>query len=118
LDNIVTGSGIQPLISLPAFIILHTKLRFTDVICSGNRCVQAVPAGAIVGAGNAAIMVAAQRLTCVGNQVRATNPNYPSFDTTNTDFVSATGNITSGNWVPAGGPTFVPALLTANHIRI
>jgi nitrous oxidase accessory protein NosD len=118
-DNIVTGNDARPLISVPGINFIFFNFRFSDIICSGNRCVHSVPVGGPnLFAGTASVVLAADRVASVGNHVRATNPNFPSFDTSNTGFVTATGNITSGDWIPAGGPTFVPALLTANHIRI
>jgi len=119
LDNIVSGSDRQPLINLPAIDFLFFILRFGEVICSGNRCVQPVPVGGTaVFARNASIVVGAERCTAVGNQVRATDTNFPSFDTSDCRVVSATGNITSGFWVPAGAAGFLPALASANHIHV
>jgi hypothetical protein len=120
IDNVVTGNDARPLINVPGFNFI--LFNFSDVICSGNRCVQSVPSlptgSTNPYAGTASIVIAAERITAVGNQVRATEPKFPSFDTSNTKYVSATGNITSGDWVQGVGTAFAPALLTANHIHI
>jgi hypothetical protein len=90
-------------------------LRFTDVLCSGNRCVQTILSPIVPN--SASIAVAARHLTASSNQVWASTPAYPSFQTFTNPFISATGNITSGVWLFAAS-AFAPALGASNHINV
>jgi nitrous oxidase accessory protein NosD len=115
-DNAVSGAGGQPLIEARQFIFGPALLRFADVICSGNRCVQQILGPAFPG--SASISLGASHLSAANNQVRASTPAYASFQTFANPRISAMGNITSGQWLLSAASLFAPALAPSNHIQV
>ncbi len=120
VDNAIIGSGSVPLIWVRQVSLFPFVLRFSDVICSGNRCSQTVllPSGGPPPP-TASILIASTRLAAVGNVVRASNPAFASFRTADNMTISAMGNVTSGLWVAGVANNFGPLPITStNQIHV
>jgi hypothetical protein len=104
-DNAVTGEGVGALLDVRRV----GDFRPTGVLCSANRFVRTNVA-ATAAPPPAPVLIAAQRASATGNQVRVPDRKHPSIDFTGTVALSAVGNVTSTDWlgVPSG-PNLRPA---------
>jgi hypothetical protein len=127
LDNVVVGPGFPVL-------ALGNVSESGNVIFSNNRCQQREGEGPFVPETPAARIMAGllgiaarQPATVVlrgaaqmvvGNRVTCERDTLPSFSFSQSGFVTAVGNITSGDWVDVPATTLPTPTNSSNHINV
>ena len=119
LDNTVVGTLVAPLIEVSLMVTTGFRFRvFRDVLFSNNRCDQTRdPSSTSVGP-DPTVILAGHHLSVVGNQITADLRPHPSFDFMNSDYLTAVGNITSGDWNRLGAQVKPTPPANFNHINV